>query len=122
MARKRTSQPGSSRATGITADRFARLYRLLQLVGSSPQTRATLLRRLRTDLRGFYRDLALLRNAGIVVKLEGQRYRLAGDLTDALALLPFPDPNLLYGDLLMLIVGRSPAHQKLRERVEKLRP
>jgi hypothetical protein len=122
MVRKRTPRAVSSRTTGITADRFARLHRLLQLIGSGPQTRTLLLRRLRTDVRGFYRDLELLRKAGITVTLDGQRYRLTGELADALALLPFPDPHLLYGDLLLLIEGKTPAHRKLRKRVDELTP
>src|SRR4051812_17303108 len=102
MARKRTSRARTPRATGITAERFARLVRLLELLGAGPQTRALLLRRLRTDVRGFYRDLELVRRSGIAVALDGQRYRLTGELEDALALLPFPDPHLLYGDVLLL--------------------
>jgi hypothetical protein len=122
MARKRNSGARSSRTTGITADRFARLYRLVQLIGAAPQTRSILLRRLRTDVRGFYRDLGLLREAGIEVTMEGHRYQLTGALDVSLALLPFPDPHLVYSDVLRLIEGNPRARKKLRERVEELIP
>ncbi len=122
MARKKTSPSVASRTTGITADRFVRLYRLLHLVGAAPQRRATLLRRLRTDVRGFYRDLELLRKLGIEVTVLGQRYGLTGNLEESLALLPFPDPHLLYADVLLLIEGDARARQKLRQRFQDLIP
>ena len=62
MARKR-AKPLESKP--VTADRAARLYRLLQLLSRGPQPRATLIRRLRLNIRGFYRDLDLLRKAGV---------------------------------------------------------
>ena len=50
----------------LTSLRAARLYRLLTLLGTGPQTRGFLLRRLKLDVRGFYRDLeeTALRAAG----------------------------------------------------------
>jgi len=41
--------------------RAARLYRLLSMLGRGPQTRVALIRRLRLGLRGYYRDLEVLR-------------------------------------------------------------
>jgi hypothetical protein len=120
MAKKRASRPAP--AVAITADRFTRLFRLLHLLGGGPQPRATLLRRLRVDVRGFYRDLELLRQAGIEVTLQEQRYALAGGLATALALLPYPDPHLTYADVLQLTRGKGPAAQKLRQHLEGLLP
>jgi predicted DNA-binding transcriptional regulator YafY len=101
----------------VTAQRAARLYRLLSLTAEKAQTRPALLRRLRVDLRGFYRDLVLLRSLGIGVATDGDRYQLVGTLDEALARLPFPDPGLSLREALVLCNGRTDAHRKLRTRV-----
>lgn len=101
----------------VTAQRAARLYRLLSLTAEKAQTRPAILRRLRVDLRGFYRDLELLRTLGIGVITDGDRYQLLGKLDEALARLPFPDPGLSLREALMLCNGRTDAHRKLRTRV-----
>jgi hypothetical protein len=103
----------------LTPLRAARLYRLLTLLGSGPQTRNFLLRRLRIDVRGFYRDLEALRLLGIDITSTGDetRYTLVGELDDALAKLPFPDPGLNVRDALQLSIGSSAAHRKLKQRV-----
>lgn len=103
---------------GVTAQRAARLYRLLTLTTESPRPRQALLRRLKVDLRGFYRDLEFLRALGIAVASDGDRYRLTGTLDDALARLPFPDPGLSLRDALQLAQGRTDAHRKLRSRIK----
>lgn len=103
----------------LTASRAARLYRLLTLLGTGPQTRAALLRRLKIDVRGFYRDLESLRALGIDVTTGGDdtKYALAGELDDALAKLPFPDPGLNVRDALQLANGTTAAHRRLKQRV-----
>jgi predicted DNA-binding transcriptional regulator YafY len=101
----------------VTAQRATRLYRLLSLTAEKAQTRTTLLRKLRVDLRGFYRDLELLRSLGIGIPSDGDRYHLLGTLDDALARLPFPDPGLSLREALVLCNGRTDAHRKLRTRV-----
>lgn len=103
----------------LTASRAARLYRLLTLLGAGPQTRAALLRRLKIDVRGFYRDLEALRALGIDVTTSGDepKYALAGELDDALAKLPFPDPGLNVRDALQLANGTTAAHRRLKQRV-----
>jgi predicted DNA-binding transcriptional regulator YafY len=103
----------------LTASRAARLYRLLTLLGAGPQTRAALLRRLKIDVRGFYRDLESLRALGIEVTTSGDepKYALAGELDDALAKLPFPDPGLNVRDALQLANGTTAAHRRLKQRV-----
>jgi predicted DNA-binding transcriptional regulator YafY len=103
----------------LTASRAARLYRLLTLLGAGPQTRAALLRRLKIDVRGFYRDLESLRALGIEVTASGDdpKYALAGELDDALEKLPFPDPGLNVRDALQLANGTTAAHRRLKQRV-----
>src|SRR5262245_27003202 len=75
MAKKRSPRV-SPALKAVTDERARRLARLLQLLGAGPQTRAALTRHLRLDVRGFYRDLELLRAAGIAVTLENRRYVL----------------------------------------------
>lgn len=123
MATRRTVRrtrgtPPPSKA--VTAERAARLYRLLQILGAGPQTRAVLMRRLRLDMRGFYRDLELLRAAGIELALIDRRYVLTGPVKAAVALLPFPDPHLTLGEAEQLARGRSPAHRKLRGQIHQI--
>ncbi|QJW99996.1 hypothetical protein [Frigoriglobus tundricola] len=106
-------------AVSLTSLRAARLYRLLTLLGPGPQTRGFLLRRLKLDVRGFYRDLEALRTLDIKVTTTSDeaRYALAGELDDALAKLPFPDPGLNVRDALELAKGSTAAHRKLKQRV-----
>jgi predicted DNA-binding transcriptional regulator YafY len=102
----------------LTAARAARLYKLLTLLGTGPQTRRLLLSRLKLDVRGFYRDLETLRRHGIeITAAADNRYSLTGTLDDALANLPFPDPGLNVRDALQLAIGTTSAHKKLRLRV-----
>ena len=103
----------------VTAGRAGRLYKLLLLVRTRAKPRDDLRDKLGVDLRGFYRDLELLRQLGIGITSEGDRYRLAGALDDALARLPFPDPGLSLRDALQLAHGRTDAHRKLRGRISR---
>ncbi len=123
MARKPRQSRAPQRAEAykaVTAERAARLYRLLKLLGAAPQTRTKLLRQLHLDIRGFYRDLELLRDAQIEVPLHGQRYLLAGKVGDAIARLPFPDPHLTLGQAIQLAKGRTSAHRKLKSQVNRI--
>jgi hypothetical protein len=114
MARKKVGPPPAA----LTAQRAARLYKLLTLLGEGPQTRRLLLTRLKLDVRGFYRDLETLRGFAIDVSPGfDTRYALTGSVDDALAKLPFPDPGLNVRDALQLSNGTSPAHRRLRQRV-----
>lgn len=106
----------------VTPERAARLYRLLQVLRDGPQTRGTLMRRLRLDIRGFYRDLDTLRKAGVEVQLNGRRYQLAGRTADAVLLLPFPDPHLTLGEALILARGRTRAHRLLKQQISQIIP
>jgi predicted DNA-binding transcriptional regulator YafY len=123
MAKKRkpTAKPALP-AAGVTPERFVRLFRMVKLLASSPQTRETLARRLRLDVRGFYRDLDLLRTSGVSVTLTAGRYTLDQDPDDALALLPFPDPHLTLGAAKTLAKGRGPIHRALAETIARIVP
>jgi hypothetical protein len=128
MAKKRKptrpspARPGAPERAGVTAERFTRLYRLVRFLAAGPKPRDKVMRHLRLDVRGFYRDLELLRSAGITVELAGGRYSLAGDVAEALLRLPFPDPHLTLGEAEQLARGRSRAHQHLRGEIADVLP
>ncbi len=123
MAKKRkTPAKPVSPTAGVTPERFVRLYRLVKLLAGGPQTRQTLARRLRLDVRGFYRDLDLLRSSGVSVMLTVGRYTLEQDAEEALALLPFPDPRLTLGAVRTLAKGRGPVHRALAEAIAHVVP
>jgi predicted DNA-binding transcriptional regulator YafY len=122
MARKRQGTPRPAEPSGVTAERFTRLYRLVKLLGAGTSSRETLARRLKLDVRGFYRDLELLRTAGVAVTVAGGRYSLAESAEDALTRIPFPDPHLTLGEARTLAKGRSAVHRKLAELLARLLP
>jgi hypothetical protein len=93
---------------------------MLSLLGNGAQTRVNLLKRLKLDLRGFYRDLEFLRSLGVEYSSGDHKYTLACDLETALARLPFPDPGLSLKDALQLSRGPTEAHRKLRRRIESV--
>jgi hypothetical protein len=113
MGKKRTAAP-SKADTAVSLERAARLYRLLRILAAGPKIREVLLRRLRVDIRTFYRDLDLLRQYEITIILENRRYTLADDLDAAANRLPCPNPNLTLGEVRILAKGRTQAHQKLK--------
>src|SRR4051794_22598760 len=113
MARQHNTD-NTSTPQGVTAERAARLYHLLKLLGAGPQTRTLLMRRLHLNMRGFYRAWEVLHKAGTPSQLKNRRYVLQGDLDQAIALLPLPDPHLSLGEATQLAKGRSRAHRKLK--------
>ena len=115
MPKKRRGNQSSAR--GVTAARASRLCRLLKLLDAEPQTRSLLIGRLRLDLRGFYRDLHLLRASGIHVVLRQRKYTLKEKPDVAMALLPFPDPCLTLGEAMQLAKGKNRAHAKLKKQI-----
>jgi predicted DNA-binding transcriptional regulator YafY len=125
MAKQRRARtdpsPGTDRPA-VTADRFARLYRLVQLLGNAPQNREVIARRLSVDIRGFYRDLDLLRKAGVLVSLSDGRYTLSEKVDLALSRLPFPDAHLTLGDARLLAKGRTKTHQQLQAQIKQILP
>jgi predicted DNA-binding transcriptional regulator YafY len=118
MASKPKSLSGTSSRT-VTARRAARLYRLLQLLARGPQSREALTRQLHCDVRSFYRDLVLLRGAGIDLPLVRGRYLLE-EAEDALARLPFPDLGLTLGEARQLAQGRTEAHRKVKSQIDQI--
>lgn len=119
MAKKIGKRP-RGRSRSVTAARVARLYRFVHLLRLGPVARTVLLRRLGLNQRGFYRDIELLRAAGIrVVPSEG-RYSLVPDFEEAVDRLPFPDPRLSLGEAQRLSRGSTAAHRALREQVEQI--
>jgi predicted DNA-binding transcriptional regulator YafY len=120
MTKKRAAAPPTPERSAVTPERFARLVRLLHLLADKPLNREVLTRRLKIDVRGFYRDLGLIRTAGIMIALEDGRYHLSNNVEAALGLLPFPDPHLALAEARLLAKGRSPAHKKLRELIERI--
>src|SRR5262245_1774292 len=110
----------SATLVAVSAERATRLYRLLKLLGKGPQRRTVLTRKLRLGVRGFYRDLEVVRTVGIHIKLGNSRYHLVEDLTEAIDRLPFPDPGLSLGEARLIARGRSPAHKKIREQLGKI--
>jgi predicted DNA-binding transcriptional regulator YafY len=119
MAQKR-KESVSAAPRAVTAERAARLYRLLQFLRRGPQTREALTRHLGRDVRSFYRDLELLRAAGIDLPLRDGRYYLDESVDAAIARLPFPDPVLTLGEAQQLAKGRSPAAKKLKKQIDRI--
>ncbi|MBY0525108.1 MAG: hypothetical protein K2R98_17010 [Gemmataceae bacterium] len=120
MARKRSPKASPPAPRAVTAERAARLCQLLRLLGKGPQTRESLTRKLGKDVRSFYRDLELLRAAGIEVPLREGRYVLDENVDAAVAHLPFPDPVLTLGEAQQLAKGRSPTHKKLKAQIDQI--
>ncbi|MBY0587561.1 hypothetical protein K2X85_10310 [bacterium] len=104
----------------ISIDRAGRLYRLLKHVSGATVDRATLLKKLNVGMRTFYRDVDLLRACGIVVNVADDGYVLEGTLKDALHQLPFPDPELTFGEIDAVMKGKSPSHVRLQQLFKKV--
>ena len=119
MASKRSAMRGPE-TQAVTADRAARLYKLIRLLASGPKKRDALTKSLKLDVRGFYRDLDLLHRAGISITLAQQRYSLDGDRDAAVSRLPFPDPRLTLGEARQLAKGKTRAHLKLQEQLRRI--
>jgi len=81
-----------------------------------------LLRWLRLDIRAFYRDLTLLRSAGIHISLDKGRYVLTEPIDMVLPRLPFPDPRLTLGEVQELARGKGAGARRLAGQLEKLLP
>src|SRR5260370_27170248 len=94
MAKKKSE---TTAVRNITLERAARLFQMVSLLGRGAQTRAGLIRVLRLNVRGFYRDLESLRVSGIALSLVKGQYLLADKLSVAIGRLPFPDPRLTLG-------------------------
>ncbi len=118
MAKKREM---SAPAKSVTANRAARLYRLLTLLAKGPQTRPILIRRLKVGVRDFYRDLLVLEHVGIGVVLAKGRYFLTEPAVKAIDRLPFPDPGLTLGEARQLVKGRRGlAQRKIKCQIDQI--
>ncbi len=71
-------------------------------------------------MRGFYRDLEVLRSAGVSVEFVKRRYTLKDAPAKAVERLPMPDPGLTLGEARQLARGRTKAHQKLRAQIRQI--
>lgn len=113
---------GSAQGIGvkISGERAGRLYKLLKLLSSSSLARPQLLRKLNVGMRTFYRDVDLLRECGISIETQDGSYSLHGSFEQALSHLPFPDPELTFGDVVTLMKGRTGSHQRLRKLFNQL--
>ena len=125
MAKKKTTRrkappPAEARRPAVTAERFGRLVRLVRALAKQGHSREQLTKQLALDVRGFYRDLELLRAAGIAIVLVDGEYTLGEPADEVLARLPFPDPHLTLGDARQLARGRSNIHKGLQRRIEEL--
>lgn len=117
------ARPTAAPAPGLAAARAARLCRLLRLLGERGQTRAALLRRLKVDVRSFYRDVEWLQNQlGVVIELQKDRYVLQSGAEEAIQRLPFPDPHLTLGEVQQLSRGRNAVHRKLQALLSEIVP
>jgi predicted DNA-binding transcriptional regulator YafY len=99
----------------ITEERASRLYHMIVEMDAGPQQRTGLMRRLKVGVRTFFRDLDLLRECGIDVEASENGYILNMTEDEALSRLPFPDPELSFGDIVQLMRGRSQVHRRLKK-------
>jgi hypothetical protein len=121
MVKPKNLKPKSAPVVqNITPERAARLFQLVSLLGGGVQTRAGLMRTLRLTVRGFYRDLEVLRAVGIGVSLATRHYSLDDSAAVALERLPFPDPGLTLGEARQLAHGRTRVHKKLRDQLARI--
>lgn len=126
MAKKQSSRrPNKASSTpaerpAVTGERFTRLYRLLRHLGEEPRSREQLLAHLGLDVRGFYRDLELLRSIGIVIQLDAGNYLLGEGMEQAIVRLPFPDLHLTLGEMQQLARGKTRLHRLVQEKIEEL--
>lgn len=125
MAKKRSvtappSPPAPTDRPAVTPERFRRVYQLIQFLGEAPRTRDQILAHLGLDVRGFYRDLELLRSVGVIVLAEKGRYALREPMAGVVARLPFPDPHLTLGEARQLARGRGETQRRLQDEIDRL--
>lgn len=118
--KKTTSSVQPTQVSGVSLDRAKRLFVLLKHLGQGSSTRPAILKKLKIDIRTFYRDLELLREVGIQVMLENQKYQLNGNWQNLAEQLPFPDPGLSLGDARVLSKGKTNVHQKFRAVIQQI--
>ncbi len=100
-------------AAQITLARAARLRRMVVFLAEGPQSRDAILKAVGLGLRTFYRELGLLRRAGVRIRQRDGRYWLGQSTAAAEAVLPVPDPQLSLAELMELARGEGPAARRL---------
>jgi hypothetical protein len=113
-------QAASGERPAVTRERFGRLYKLVRFLADGAKTRDGLTAHLGLDVRGFYRDLEVLRAFGVEVSLSGGLYSLTASAEELLARLPFPDPHLTLGEVQQLAKGRTLIHRRMQEQIDQL--
>ncbi len=99
----------------ITLPRAARLHRLVRFLGEGPRSREGILGALGIGLRTFYRELELLKKCGIKVRHRERLYTLAATSEQAEGLLPFPDPQLNFAEMVELAACPCDAGRRLAD-------
>lgn len=108
----------SESSTPISAPRASRLYRLITMLAKKPLSREVISKKLRITMRGFYRDLELLRSVGVEISADDTVYHLQSPLEESLSKLPLPDPQLTVKEARMLAKGTTVAHRRLQKWLE----
>jgi predicted DNA-binding transcriptional regulator YafY len=104
-----------SEKSSVTVERASRLAKLLKLTASkTPKTRDDLILRLKVNVRGFYRDVKLIRECGVQLSAEKDKYHLTEDLSSAQGKLPCPDLGLSVSDLQSIARGSSDTHKRIQ--------
>ena len=117
---KRAATKAAPEREAVTPERCGRLCRLIKLLSSGPKKRDALAKKLHLDVRGFYRDLDLLRKSGVTISLEGGLYCLVQKHSEATDLLPFHDPLLTIGEVRNLSKGRTLAHRRIKGKLDEI--
>lgn len=104
----------------ITLGRAARLHRLVMTLAGGPGSREQLLGGLGIGLRTFYRELELLKRAGVKVRLINRSYTLLTTAEEAQGRLPFPDPQLSFAEMAELARCPGPAGRRLADLLESV--
>jgi hypothetical protein len=107
-------------ATKITLGRAARLHRLVGLLTRGPSRRETILHELGIGLRTFYRELKALRRCGIEVQQKSRIYTLRTTAEPVEGLLPFPDPQLNFAEMIELSRCPSQAGRRLAQILDRV--
>ena len=104
----------------VSFDRVTRLYRLLVALRDGISARGALAKRLKIGVRTLYRDIELLRRTGIDIGIDADGYSLPSEFEDAVLQLPFPDPELTFGEVQQLSRGRTSIHRRLRQLAQSI--
>ena len=119
MNRKPTTVT-ESEAPAVTADRAARLYRMLRLVAASPPDARFPDAPAAPERSGILPRPGGAPRRGIPLEARASRYTLQDDLNAAVTRLPLPDPHLTLGEAMKLPRRRLRAHRKLKGLIEQV--